>query len=155
LQQEKTEALAADLIAGRAPEPIVRQAIALLTRPDRNSVEYKAVEQAASALRMNSLRLLLERGAIASPLRWHLDSFFATMFPRGTSFAPGLPGPTAHEALPLADVAAFSIDDSSTTEIDDAFSLQARGGRTIIGIHIAAPAASIGRDHPLDAVARG
>jgi exoribonuclease-2 len=154
LQQGKTEALAADLIAGRAPEPIVRQAVTLLTRPDRNSVEYKAVEQAANALRMNPLRLLLERGAIASPLRWHLDSFFATMFPRGTGFAPGLPAPVVHDTLPLADVAAFSIDDSSTTEIDDAFSLQSRGASAIVGIHIAAPAAALGRDHSLDAVAR-
>ncbi|HTT10139.1 MAG TPA: ribonuclease catalytic domain-containing protein [Burkholderiaceae bacterium] len=155
LLQERTEALTADLIAGRAPEPIVRQAITLLTHPDRNGIEFKALEQAAGALHMNPLRLLLERGAIASPLRWHLDSFFATMFPRGTGFAPGLPGPEARESLPLADVSAFSIDDSSTTEIDDAFSLQSRAGRTVVGIHIAAPAAAIGREHPLDGVARG
>jgi exoribonuclease-2 len=155
VQQEKTDALAADLIAGRAPEPIVRQAITLLTRPDRNSIEFKALENAASALHMNPLRLLLERGAIASPLRWHLDSFFAAMFPRGTGFASGLPRPEAHDSLPLADVGAFSIDASSTTEIDDAFSLQSRAGRSVVGIHIAAPAAAIERDHPLDAVARG
>ncbi|HUL64185.1 MAG TPA: ribonuclease catalytic domain-containing protein [Burkholderiaceae bacterium] len=153
-QQEKTEALTADLLAGRAPEPIARQAIALLTRPDRNSVEFKALENAAHALHMNPLRLLLERGAIASPLRWHLDSFFATMFPRGVGFAPGLPAPEQHGSLPLARVTAFSIDDSSTTEIDDAFSLQQHAGRTVVGIHIAAPAASISRDHPLDGVAR-
>lgn len=154
LQQERTEAFTADLIAGSTPEPIVRQAITLLTRPDRNSIEFKALEHAASQLHTSPLRLLLERGAIASPLRWHLDSFFATMFPRGIGFGPGLPKPGAHDSLPLADVAAFSIDDSSTTEIDDAFSVQLRAGRAVVGIHIAAPAASIGRDHQLDAVAR-
>jgi exoribonuclease-2 len=153
--QEKTDAFTADLVAGHAPESIARQAIALLTRPDRNSVEFKALEQAANQLHMNPLQLLLARGAIASPLRWHLESFFATMFPRGTGFAPDLPGPDTHETLPLANVAAFSIDDSTTTEIDDAFSLQSRDGRTTVGIHIAAPAIAIGRDHPLDAVARG
>jgi exoribonuclease-2 len=154
LQQEKMDAFAAELVAGGAPEPIARQAITLLTRPDRNSVEYKALEQASNQLHMNPLRLLLERGAIKSPLRWHVDSFLATLFPRGTGFAADLPAPGAHDALPLADVIAFSIDDSTTTEIDDAFSVQTRGDRTIVGIHIAAPAAAIGRDHALDAVAR-
>jgi exoribonuclease-2 len=76
------------------------------------------------------------------------------MFPRGTSFGPDLPKPDAHSMPPLASVEAFSIDDSSTTEIDDAFSLQMRDGRAIVGIHIAAPAATISRDHPLDAIAR-
>jgi len=153
-QQERTDALTADLMAGRAPEPIVRQAIALLTRPDRNSVEFKALENAAHSLHMNPLRLLLERGAIASPLRWHLDSFFATMFLCGVGFMLGLPALEEHDLLPLAAVTAFSIDDSSTTEIDDAFSLQTYPDRTVVGIHIAAPAASLSRDHPLDAVAR-
>lgn len=153
-QQERMAALTADLVDGRAPEAIARQAIVLLTRPDRNSVEFRALEQAANQLQMSPLRLLLARGAIASPLRWHLDSFLVSMFPRGTGFASDLPAPPALEDLPLADVAAFSVDDSTTTEIDDAFSLQSRDGRTIVGIHIAAPAAAIGRDHVLDAIAR-
>jgi exoribonuclease-2 len=51
-------------------------------------------------------------------------------------------------------VHAFSIDDSATTEIDDAFSVQQDGERLRIGIHIAAPAVSIPRGHPLDEVAR-
>jgi exoribonuclease-2 len=153
-QQEKMDAFTAELVAGNAPEPIARQAITLMTRPDRNSIEFKAVEQAANQLQMNPLHLLLSRGAIASPLRWHLDSFFTTMFPRGTGFGSDLPKPDPHSTLPLASVEAFSIDDSSTTEIDDAFSLQTRDGRTVVGIHIAAPAAALSRDHPLDAIAR-
>ncbi len=60
--------------------------------------------------------------------------------------------------LPLAGVQAFSIDDSETTEIDDAFSLQTVDGPggvlTRIGIHIAAPATAILRGDALDAVAR-
>jgi exoribonuclease-2 len=57
--------------------------------------------------------------------------------------------------LPHADVAAFSIDDASTTEIDDAFSVRdLGGGRREIGIHIAAPALAIPRGSPLDAIAR-
>jgi exoribonuclease-2 len=57
--------------------------------------------------------------------------------------------------LPLAAVRAFSIDDASTTEIDDAFSVRhLANGNLEIGIHIAAPALSIARGSPLDAVAR-
>lgn len=153
-QEERKEELAAQLVAGRAPEAIAGNAIALLTRPDRNSVEFKALEQAAGALQMNPLRLLIARGAIESPLRWHIDSFLATAFPRGAGFATDLPAPVPETDLTRAEVAAFSIDDSTTTEIDDAFSLQERDGRMVVGIHIAAPAAAIGRDHPLDAVAR-
>jgi len=54
----------------------------------------------------------------------------------------------------LATVRAFSIDDSATTEIDDAFSVQTLGDTTRIGIHIAAPAAVLPRGHSIDAVAR-
>ena len=56
--------------------------------------------------------------------------------------------------LPLATVSAFSIDDSATTEIDDAFSVQPLGDRTRIGIHIAAPAVVLSRGHAVDTVAR-
>jgi exoribonuclease-2 len=98
--------------------------------------------------------LLLATGAIASPYRWHVDSFTALHFPRGTGFAADLPPPAAADDLPLATATAFSIDDSATTEIDDAFSVARSGDGVRIGIHIAAPAVAVPRDHALDAVAR-
>ena len=55
----------------------------------------------------------------------------------------------------VADVRAFSIDDATTTEIDDAFSVrELPNGHYEIGIHIAAPALGIPRGSPLDALAR-
>ena len=49
--------------------------------------------------------------------------------------------------LPLANVAAFSIDDVTTTEIDDALSVERLDDGTVrVGIHIAAPALGIVRD---------
>jgi exoribonuclease-2 len=52
-------------------------------------------------------------------------------------------------------VKAFSIDDSATTEIDDALSVTGLGqGTVILGIHIAAPGLAIEPDSPLDKVAR-
>ena len=58
--------------------------------------------------------------------------------------------------LPVADVRAFSIDDRTTTEIDDAFSVrELANGHHEIGIHIAAPALVDSRAaSPLDAIAR-
>lgn len=139
---------------GEVPEPIARQAVHLILRPDRNGIEFKAVEQAAAELQLTPLRLLLARGAIASPYRWHVDSFLALNFPRGTGFADDLPAPCLPQDLPLADVEAFSIDDSATTEIDDAFSVVHAADRVRVGIHIAAPAVVMTREHALDAIAK-
>ena len=50
---------------------------------------------------------------------------------------------------------AYSIDDSSTTEIDDALSLQGLGsGTVVLGIHIAAPGLAIVPGSALDQVGR-
>jgi exoribonuclease-2 len=153
-QDELRQQYVDELKAGRAPEVIAQQAIALLIKPDRSSIEFKALEQAANESHMTPLRLLLVRGAIASPYRWHVDSFLAQHFPRGTAFAAQSPAPDDAGDLPLATVRAFSIDDSATTEIDDAFSVQPLGDRTRIGIHIAAPAVVLPRGHSIDTVAR-
>ena len=139
-QDELRQQYVDDLKSGRAPEVIAQQAIALLTKPDRSSIEFKALEQAANESHLTPLRLLLARGAIASPYRWHVDSFLAQHFRAEPRFAAQSPAPDHVGDLPLATVRAFSIDDSATTEIDDAFSVQPLGDRARIGIHIAAPA---------------
>lgn len=153
-QELRRQQMVDQLKAGELPEAIAAQGIALVLRPDRNGVEYRALEQAAAELQQSPLRLLLARGAIASPYRWHLDGFLATAFPRGTGFAADLPAPALPDDLPLAAVEAFSIDDSATTEIDDALSVQRIDGGLRVGIHIAAPALAIARGDALDAVAR-
>ncbi len=153
-QDELRQHLVDELKAGRLPPQVAAQGVHLIAKPDKQSLEYKAVEQAANELQMNMLALLLARGAITSPYRWHLDQFLVTTFPRGTGFASDLPAPQVPTDLPLADVAAFSIDDSATTEIDDAFSVTPIEGGWRIGIHIAAPAVAITRDHALDGVAK-
>ena len=82
---------------------------------------------------------------------------YAMNFPQGRGFPSDLPLPPEADwsQYPLADVRAFSIDDSDTTEVDDAASVvHLEGGRTRVGIHIAAPALGILRDDPLDKVAR-
>lgn len=156
LQEEQKQQYVEMLKAGELPPAIAALGVALLVTPDRSGIEYRALEQAASDLHLSPLRLLLARRAIASPYRWHRDSFLSTTFPHGTRFPPGLPSPgPAGDELPLAPVAAFSIDDSATTEIDDAFSVQFMDDRVRVGIHIAAPATAIARGDPLDQAARG
>ena len=55
----------------------------------------------------------------------------------------------------LAAVRAFSIDDASTTEIDDAFSVRdLADGHREIGIHIAAPALAFDPAAPVAQIAR-
>ncbi|HEX7156262.1 MAG TPA: ribonuclease catalytic domain-containing protein [Burkholderiaceae bacterium] len=154
-QDELRDAYAGQLARGELPEAIGALGAALVIDPDRNGVEFKALEQAARSLQTTPLRLLIARGAIASPYRWHVDSFLARAFPRGTGFPAELPAPPAPiDSLPLAEAEAFAIDDSTTTEIDDAFSVRAVGNRLKVGIHIAAPALAIVRGDELDAVAR-
>lgn len=155
--EEQKKAWTAEMVEGRLPEPIARQALMLLVSPDKNGIEWKALSDAAAETRQTPLRLLLALGGIASPWRWHVDSFYAAHFPGGRGFPADLPEPPTSDwsELPLADVDAFSIDDSTTTEIDDAASVvHLDGGVTRVGIHIAAPALMIPRDSPVDRVAR-
>ncbi len=59
------------------------------------------------------------------------------------------------ETLPDAGVEAFSIDDSTTTEIDDALSVTLLAdGRLRVGIHIAAPGRDLTPGSTLDKVGR-
>lgn len=156
-QEEQKKTWTKEMVEGRLPEPIARQALMLLIAPDRNSIEWKALSDAAAEARLTPLRLMLQLGGIASPWRWHVESFYAMNFPRGRGFLDNLPKPPAKDwsELPLADVEAFSIDDSTTTEIDDAASVvHLDGGVTRVGIHIAAPALMITRGSPLDEVAK-
>jgi exoribonuclease II len=52
-------------------------------------------------------------------------------------------------------VQAFSIDDSATTEIDDALSVQGLGSGTVtVGIHIAAPGLAVQRGDAIDTLGR-
>lgn len=155
--EEQRKAWTAEMVEGTLPDVIRRNAMTLLIRPDKNGIEWKALNDASAETRQTPLRLMLSLGGIASPWRWHVDSFYAMNFPQGRGFPSDLPLPPEADwsQYPLADVRAFSIDDSDTTEVDDAASVvHLEGGRTRVGIHIAAPALGILRDDPLDKVAR-
>jgi exoribonuclease-2 len=152
--QQQIAAWAADLGAGTCPPPIRDQLYKILFRPDKNAPEYKAVVDASRATQTAPLELLQKAGAIDSPYQFHWKRFLFENFPKGTAF-PSLQAPAIKDELPLASVQAFSIDDSSTTEIDDALSVQGLGSGTVtVGIHIAAPGLALQPADPIDQVAR-
>ncbi|ACQ97450.1 ribonuclease II (RNB) family protein [Burkholderia pseudomallei] len=143
-----------ELKAGRLPDAFAGKALGLLTKPDKNSIEYKALDAAALARGVSPARLMLDCGGIPSARALHEARFLAEYFPHGTGF-PAVAVGKLPEDLPRADVNAFSIDDITTTEIDDAFSVEhLSDGRVRIGVHIAAPALGIVRGDAVDAIAR-
>jgi exoribonuclease-2 len=143
----------AELVAGRLPEALRGKVFELAHKPDKNSLEYKALADACAASGLSAARLLDRCGAIPSSHEFHLQAFLLSHFPRGAGFA-GLAPPPSPPALPAGDAPAFSIDDAATTEIDDAFSVIFRpDGGARVGIHIAAPALGIAPGSELDRVA--
>lgn len=152
--QVQIAAWAAELAAGSCPPPIREQLYKILFKPDKNAPEYKAVVEASRSTQLAPLTLLQKAGAIDSPYQFHFRRFLLEFFPKGTGFGP-LAAPAVKEELPRAATPAFSIDDSSTTEIDDALSVQGLGTGTVtLGIHIAAPGLALQPATPLDQVAR-
>jgi len=152
-QAETMERLRAELVDGQLPEELHGMVDQLLYRPDRNRTEVKAFEAACVDAGMSAPRLMLKCGALNSSYDYHYNRFLFEHFPDGTAF-PEHDHPALPDDLPLADVRAFSIDDITTTEIDDAFSVTPRPGGWRIGIHIAAPALGFTRGSSLDAIAR-
>ena len=147
-------AWAEELASGQCPEPVREQLYKILFKPDKNTPEYKAVVEAARHTQTAPLDLLQRAGAIDSAYQFHYKRFLFENFPKGTGF-PALQAPVATFDLPLAAIQAFSIDDSATTEIDDALSVQGLGTGTItLGIHIAAPGLAVQPGSPIDAVGR-
>jgi len=148
------DAWATELVNGQCPAPVREQLYKILFKPDKNAPEYKAVVEASKRAQKAPLDLLTNAGAIDSPYQFHWKRFLFENFPKGTGF-PSLSASPIKEALSLSAAQAFSIDDSATTEIDDALSVQGLGtGTVVFGIHIAAPGLAITPDGNVDKVAR-
>jgi exoribonuclease-2 len=153
-EAEKRERYVAGLVQAKLPPEFEPLRAMLLYRPDKQSLEWKALEEACERLKTTPAGLFERCGALPSSGGYHLDRFLFEFFPRGVAF-PDLPAPVLPQDLPLAEVEAFSIDDVTTTEIDDAFSVtKLPGGHVRIGIHIAAPALGIAPGSAIDAAAR-
>ncbi|NLY27837.1 MAG: RNB domain-containing ribonuclease [Alcaligenaceae bacterium] len=153
-QAAQQQAWTDQMVAGTLPVELTEVANTFLTRPDKNSLHWKAFDAAVTQLGTTAETLLLKLGAFPHALALHHDRFLSTHFPKGTHFAPIEPPQVGHD-LPLAEVEAYSVDDSSTFEVDDALSVtQLEPGIVRIGVHIAAPALAVPRDSDLDRLAR-
>ena len=141
-QDAQIDAWAEALKRGEMPPEIAADLKTILHAPDKQSLTYKAFTKAADALKTSAYELAKKTGGITSIPQYLQDGFEIKYFPKGTDF-PDLPLPEMPD-LPKADVTAFSIDDESTTEVDDALSLTDLGnGTKRVGIHIAAPSLAI------------
>ena len=141
-QDAQIDAWAEALKRGEMPSEIAADLKTILHAPDKQSLTYKAFTKAADELKISAYELAKKTGGITSIPQYLQDGFEIKYFPKGTGF-PNLPLPEMPD-LPKADVTAFSIDDESTTEVDDALSLTDLGnGMKRVGIHIAAPSLAI------------
>jgi len=154
-QQAQIDEWVVALERGEMPDALRPMLSELLyEKADRNRPEAKAFSTACEKTGLTPARLVERCGALPSSHDFHRGRFLHEFFPRGTIFhekhEPQLPAD-----LPLAEVRAFSLDDASTTEIDDAFSLTPLpDGLMRVGIHIAAPALGFAPGSSLDAIAR-
>ncbi|MCX7946626.1 MAG: RNB domain-containing ribonuclease [Hydrogenophilus sp.] len=144
------------LLAGLFPPEWQPQLSHLLYAPDRNRPETEALYAAAEAAGTTPVRLLFAVGALPHTYAYHWGRLLHEL-PFDPQEPPPSPSPPLLDSslLPLASAPAFSIDDHTTTEIDDAFSLHPLpGGGWRLGIHIAAPTLSVLPATPLDRYAR-
>ncbi len=154
--------------AGQAPDEIKHAVDAILQKKNANDMTYKAALQAASDLNLGLPELMLHIGVFKNAFELHRAVFLSEYYPSGTVQGNALPEPVwTHwdellkegivEETIVEDRPVFSIDDSMTTEIDDAFSILKIDAQNYrIGVHIAAPSLAVSRDDTADthAVAR-
>ena len=148
-QDAQIDAWAEALKRGEMPSEIAEDLKIILHAPDKQSLTYKAFTKAADALKTSAYELAKKTGGITSIPQYLQDGFEIKYFPKGTGF-PDLSLPEMPD-LPKADVTAFSIDDESTTEVDDALSLTDLGnGTKRVGIHIAAPSLAVAQGDKME-----
>ena len=122
--------------------------------PTRTRPEYKAVVEASRATH-RAPPICCSRGRHRLALPVPLEALSVRELPQGHGLPTTRRAAAAIADLPLADVQAYSIDDSQTTEIDDALSVRGLGtGRSPLGIHIAAPGLAIQPGGDLDKLGR-
>jgi exoribonuclease-2 len=144
----------AELIEFRLPDPITHLIPRIALKPDKNTLEFKAFEEACNQTGLSPIQMLDRCGVIPDREAFHKQAFLLEHFFGGVDF-PEISEPIDPPDLPLAPVSAFSMDDEATTEIDDAFSVVFNQDGTMqVGVHIACPALGIPPGSQLDNLAR-
>ena len=140
--------------SGVLPPEILADKNAILFSKNRQSPQAKAFDLAIAELNESPERLMLRLGAYANAYELFWARFiFQELNGRRLDFPP-ITETLLTPEWDVANVAAFSIDDESTTEIDDAFSVEFLGDSVKIGIHISAPSAAFAVDSEIQKIAQ-
>ena len=94
--------------------------------------------------------LLVECGFWPKEANPHPARFGVSLLPAQNIPAP----PPDEDRRDLSHLAAFAIDSPWSHDPDDAISIETEGGRQVLYVHVADPAASIGGDSPCEREAR-
>jgi exoribonuclease-2 len=139
---------------GVCPAPIREQLYKILFRPTRTRPNTRPWSRPAAPRTPRRSTCCKRPAPLIQATSSTGSAFCSTTSPRARPF-PALDAPQPPADLPLAEVQAFSIDDSQTTEIDDALSVTGLGTGTVtLGIHIAAPGLAIAPGSALDQMGR-
>ena len=155
LAEQQVEEFTRQMVNGELPDAIRSKARQLVFKPDKQSIEFKALDAASNEKRLSANHLLIELGAFTSAKHLMQERFLAEHFPRSQGFEFFPPEPSSDwQSLPLSPARTFSIDDSSTTEIDDCLSVQKTDTGWRVGVHIAAPGVAMLSGGEFDLAAR-
>lgn len=153
--QEAIQQMVDSMQTGVLPEEMRSHVRALLYKPDKNSIFYKALEEICKIKHTTPPKLLHELGAIPSHYDYHLNRFLFEHFASGIAFDEVAPMPVNAEDLPLGNAQPFSMDDEQTVEIDDALSAAWLDDTHVrVGVHIAVPTLLFSPDDEIDVQVR-
>ena len=141
--EKKKQRAGADRRLGRAswppascPAPVREQLYKILFKPDKNAPEYKAVVEASRATQHGAAGAAAERPARSTrPTSSTGSASCSRTSPRARASRRCRRPAITRRRCRWPTVQAFSIDDSSTTEIDDALSVQGLGSGTVTRRH--------------------
>ncbi|MBP6562388.1 MAG: RNB domain-containing ribonuclease [Neisseriaceae bacterium] len=149
-EEAQIDAWADALCQNELPDAIRADLMTILHLPNKQSLTYKAFALAADRNKQSPLALAQAVGGLPSIPEYLRQGFLLQHFSKGTGF-PELPIPALPTLPEATGIKAFSIDDISTTEIDDAISVTPQAnGSTRLGIHIAVPSLAINADSDIE-----
>lgn len=145
------EEMTAELVAGKLPKEVEEAMDMIMFKPVKLDPAYKAFQAATQTLKTSPLQLARKLGFYKDYPEYAMRKFLYDNFPEGTGFGD-VEVPKIPMEIPRNEaVKAFSIDNDSTTEIDDAISVRFQSnGSKLVGVHISAVSAAMGVDTPLE-----
>ena len=160
-ENSRTENFLIDQVMnGVLPTRIKNMGRELIFGENKQSIEYRVIKQVGSKLGIQPVNVLYNIGVLKSAFEYHKLNFFNRLKQQNHSTYSVIFNKNQDNLLqgfkfPISKLKAYSIDDASTTEIDDAFSLQEINKSSVkwkVGIHIALPTMFL---TPFECVASG